>query len=190
MPPPAGLEPGTAVFKKCTTADETLPCGQKMTKGDFAVALRWLERIPVGGIRSGSLSKTMTRRNRSLWTRLLLSGCSIRVQKKSRRRPSSRRHQSSPFGPWYSEPAHHHHVGRERRGRAPSSCSDVLRRRGAVALSELVASVLIGFDVDTSGLISFSFVFGCIGRHNRVDGAERSCLRRTQCADVGFSVAQ
>jgi hypothetical protein len=50
MPPPAGLEPGTAVFKKCTTADETLPCGQKMTKGDFAVALRWrwLERIPVG----------------------------------------------------------------------------------------------------------------------------------------------
>jgi hypothetical protein len=38
MPPPAGLEPGTAVFKKCTTADETLPCGQKMTKGDFAVA--------------------------------------------------------------------------------------------------------------------------------------------------------
>ena len=48
MPPPAGLEPGTAVFKKCTTADETLPCGQKMTKDDFAVALRWLERIPVG----------------------------------------------------------------------------------------------------------------------------------------------
>jgi hypothetical protein len=48
MPPPAGLEPGTAVFKKCTTADETLPCGQKMTKGDFAIALRWLERIPVG----------------------------------------------------------------------------------------------------------------------------------------------
>jgi len=38
MPPPAGLEPGTAVFKKCTTADETLPCGQKMTKDDFAVA--------------------------------------------------------------------------------------------------------------------------------------------------------
>ena len=66
MPPPAGLEPGTAVFKKCTTADESLPCGQKMTKADFAVALRWLERIPVGGgIHSGSLSKTMSRRNRS-----------------------------------------------------------------------------------------------------------------------------
>jgi hypothetical protein len=48
MPPPAGLEPGTAVFKKCTTADETLPCGPKMTNADFAVALRWLERIPVG----------------------------------------------------------------------------------------------------------------------------------------------
>jgi hypothetical protein len=50
MPPPAGLEPGTAVrvFKKCTTADETPPCGQKMTKADFAVALRWPERIPVG----------------------------------------------------------------------------------------------------------------------------------------------
>ena len=68
-----------------------------------------------------------------------------------------------PFGPWCSEPAHHHHVGRERRGRAPSSCSDVLRRRGAVALSELVASVLSGFDVDTSGLISFSFVLDVLG---------------------------
>ena len=49
MPPQVGLEPGTAVFKKCTTDKETLPCGQKMTKDDaFAVALRWFERIPVG----------------------------------------------------------------------------------------------------------------------------------------------
>ncbi len=60
-----------------------------------------------------------------------------------------------------TEPAHHHHVGRERRGRASSSCSDALRRRGAVGLlnGTLVASALSGFDVrltDTSGLISFS----------------------------------
>ena len=41
------LEAGTAVFTKCTTAEETLPCGQKMTTGDFAIALRWLERLPV-----------------------------------------------------------------------------------------------------------------------------------------------
>ena len=48
MPPPAGLEPGTAMFKKCTMDKETLPCGQKMAKDDIAVAVRWLERIPVG----------------------------------------------------------------------------------------------------------------------------------------------
>jgi hypothetical protein len=50
MPPPAGLEPGTAVFKKRTMDKETLPCGQKMAKDDIAqaVAVRWLERIPVG----------------------------------------------------------------------------------------------------------------------------------------------
>jgi hypothetical protein len=35
------------VFTKCTTAEETLPCGQTMTTGDFAIASYWLERIPV-----------------------------------------------------------------------------------------------------------------------------------------------
>ena len=132
---------------------------------------------------SGPLSKTMTRRNRtgSLRTRPLLSGCSgsIRVQKRSRRGPSSRRRQSSRFGPWYSEKAHHRHVvtgyyvapchswavsdAAERPALASPSCDGVLRRRGAVALSELVASVLSGFDVATSGLISFSFVLDVLG---------------------------
>ena len=33
----------------------------------------------------------------------------------------------------------------------------------------------------------FVFVcFGCIGHHNSVDGAERSRLRKMQCADAGY----
>ena len=163
MPPPAGLEPGTAVFKKCTTADETLPCGQKMTKGDFAVALRWLERIPVGR----DPQRLTFEDDDTKKPQLVDAASFVRVldpsAKEITKKAVLKATPERPFGPWYSEPAHHHHAGRERRGRAPSSCSDVLRRRWAVALSELVASVLSGFDVVTSSLISFSFVLDVLG---------------------------
>lgn len=42
--PPAGLEPGTAIFKRCQVEKETLPVGTKMAKGDLAIAVRYLER--------------------------------------------------------------------------------------------------------------------------------------------------
>jgi len=143
MPPTAGLESRTAVFKKCTMADETLPCGQKMTNGDFAVALRWLERIRVGRdpqrltFEDDDSKKRQLASERGLLCQGARSECK-RDHEEGRLEVGARRRLSGPFGPWCSEPsdtpAHHHHVGRERRGRAPSSCSEAFRRRGAVAL--------------------------------------------------------
>ncbi len=67
-----------------------------------------------------------------------------------------------------SPPSAKLHRGRRRAwrcGRAPASCSDAFRRRGAVALlnGTLVASVLSGFDIRLRILGFVSFCFGCIG---------------------------